>query len=235
MYHQHQIFLEYKWWGSWVCQWWKGLRQGDPLSPLIFVLCMEYLSRILKYVGGLNNFEYHPRCEQMKLTHLCFTDDFMFFCKGDPTSVSPMIRGLYTFSLTFGLEGNKEKSAIYFGNVKPQTKEHITSLTGFNEGTLPFRYLGISIAAKRISAADCECLVDKINAIIKCWGSRHLSYTAIVQLINLILMSLYTYWVTIFILPQSILKFVIAICRSFVWDGKDKTCRVSPIAMGFYQ
>lgn len=50
----------------------KGLRQGDPISPLIFVLCMEYLSHIVKYVGNLPLFSYHPRCSGFGITHLCF-------------------------------------------------------------------------------------------------------------------------------------------------------------------
>lgn len=43
-------------------------------------------------------------------------------------------------------------------------------------------------------------------------------------------MSLYTYWATIFILPQSILKAIISICRNFLWAGKDSTCKTPPIA-----
>ena len=66
----------------------RGLRQGDPFSHLLFVIGMEYLSRILKSVE--DQYGFHPRCRKTKLTHLCFPDDLMLFCKGD----IPLVRTL---------------------------------------------------------------------------------------------------------------------------------------------
>ena len=60
----------------------RGIRQGDPMSPLIFVICIEYLSRLLKVAGDHENFRFHPRCNRLKLNHLCFTDDLVIFCRG---------------------------------------------------------------------------------------------------------------------------------------------------------
>ena len=57
----------------------RGIRQGDPLSPLIFVICMEYLSRLLEAAGDHVNFRFHPRCNRLKLNHFCFADDLMIF------------------------------------------------------------------------------------------------------------------------------------------------------------
>ena len=50
----------------------KGLRQGDPMSPFLFAIAMEYLSRILKGLKDYKQFKYHPRCSKLDITHLCF-------------------------------------------------------------------------------------------------------------------------------------------------------------------
>ncbi|XP_022852082.1 uncharacterized protein LOC111373749 [Olea europaea var. sylvestris] len=65
----------------------RGLRQGDPLSPLLFVICLEYLSRALKVATNNLDFNYHPKCGPLKITHLAFADDLMLFARGDSTSI----------------------------------------------------------------------------------------------------------------------------------------------------
>ncbi|XP_074293063.1 uncharacterized protein LOC141619968 [Silene latifolia] len=62
----------------------RGLRQGDPISPLLFTICMEYLSRLIKFATDRWPFQYHPLCKNLKLTHLMFADDLLLFRKGKP-------------------------------------------------------------------------------------------------------------------------------------------------------
>ncbi|KAL2248361.1 UNVERIFIED_CONTAM: Retrovirus-related Pol polyprotein from type-2 retrotransposable element R2DM [Sesamum indicum] len=65
----------------------KGLRQGDPMSPALFLLSMEYFSRLVKRKTSTSDFNFHPKCEKLKITHLLFADDLMLFSRGDLPSI----------------------------------------------------------------------------------------------------------------------------------------------------
>lgn len=59
----------------------KGLRQGDPLAPYLFVICMEVLTQLLHRASAAREFKYHPKCDKLKLSHLCFAVDLMLLLK----------------------------------------------------------------------------------------------------------------------------------------------------------
>ncbi|XP_074315124.1 uncharacterized protein LOC141651304 [Silene latifolia] len=95
----------------------RRLRQGDPLSPLLFTICMEYLSRILRVVGQQQNFKFHPMCGPLQLNHLLFADDLLLFSKGDEISIMWLLRAFSTFSVASGMCLNRDKSEIYFNGM----------------------------------------------------------------------------------------------------------------------
>ncbi|XP_031744694.1 uncharacterized protein LOC116405127 [Cucumis sativus] len=89
----------------------KGLRQGDPLSPFLFVMVMEVLSRMLN--SPPQNFQFHQFCEKVRLTHLTFIDDLMIFCTADNHSISFIKETIKRFGELSGLFANLAKSSIF--------------------------------------------------------------------------------------------------------------------------
>ncbi|XP_057248964.1 uncharacterized protein LOC130590508 [Beta vulgaris subsp. vulgaris] len=57
----------------------KGLKQGDPISPFFFAIGMEYLLRSLGSLKHIPNFNFHPRCEKLGITHLMFADYLLMY------------------------------------------------------------------------------------------------------------------------------------------------------------
>ncbi|XP_062075990.1 uncharacterized protein LOC133780132 [Humulus lupulus] len=105
----------------------KGLRQGDPISPLLFVIVMDYLTRMLIKASKDKGFRFHPMCKSLNLVNLCFANDLLNFCKANPQSVQILHSTLTEFSLTSGLSINHSKSRIYLGGLSVDVKEDVLS------------------------------------------------------------------------------------------------------------
>lgn len=81
----------------------RGLRQGDPLSPYLFVIAMNVLSAMLNKAAADLRLHYHHKCASSKLTHLCFTDDLLIFIDGSIDSVQIVLQVLKEFEFRSGL------------------------------------------------------------------------------------------------------------------------------------
>lgn len=155
----------------------KGLRQGDPLSPMIFVLVMEYLYRSLQRLKDIPDSNLHAKCDKLGIINLSFADDLLLFSRGYPGSVELLMQMFNKFVASTGLSGNPSKCKIYFGSVPQQDRDEIQKLTSFQVGILPFRYLGIPLTSKKLTVVQCSILVDKLVQRICHWSSRLLSLT----------------------------------------------------------
>ncbi|XP_062075303.1 uncharacterized protein LOC133779349 [Humulus lupulus] len=148
-----------------------GLRQGDPISPLLFVLVMEYLTRLLKQVANHREFRFHPLCKHLHLVNICFADDLILFCKGNYRSVQLLFEGFMGFFNSSGLAVNLNKSQIFLGGVAAEVKQNILNLVALGEGTFPLKYLGFSLRPTKWQAADCGVIIKKIQTKLHMWAS----------------------------------------------------------------
>ncbi|XP_028073502.1 uncharacterized protein LOC114275708 [Camellia sinensis] len=199
----------------------RGLRQGDPMSPYLFVLAMEILARILAEKSKHHLFKFHWKCEKTKIVNLCFADDLMIFSKGDASTVQLIMHGLEEFKSLSGLTPSAGKSNIFFCGCGPSLREEILKIVKFNEGTLSVKYLGVPLITTKLRALDCQQLIDRITSRIKSWTNKALSYAGRAQFIQTILFSMQVYWSSLFILPKKVVREIENLLRAFLWSGVD--------------
>ncbi|XP_062118672.1 uncharacterized protein LOC133832328 [Humulus lupulus] len=174
----------------------KGLRQGDLMSPLLFVLIMEYMTRCLQSDARSSSFRFHPMCKSLKLINLCFVDDVILFCKGSVAAVTVLKDSLKKFNEASGLSINSKKSQVYFGGVIVEDRSEILQVLLLPAGSFPLHYLGVSLRPTKWKHMDCRLL-----------------------LIQTVLSGLRNFWMSVFTLPQSIIKEVEKLCRQFLWGA----------------
>lgn len=198
----------------------KGLRQGDPISPYLFTIVMQVLSFVLdKRIAEAGGFKFHPKCEKLGLTHLCFADDLFLFSAGDPWSVQILKEALDEFGGLSGLWPNSEKSSTFFCNVLPDSRMLINNIMKFNVGSLPVKYLAVPLVSTRLWHRDCQPLINQVKDKIQSWQNNWLSFAGRLQLSLSVLSSMQVYWFSVFLLPVSVTKAIERLIRNFIRGG----------------
>lgn len=126
----------------------RGLRQGDLLSPYLFVLCLERLAHCINdsvMAGTWKPFGFSHN-EGPKVSHLFFADDILLVAEASHTQVSEVKRVLDTFCNFSGQKVNFDKSAVFFSdNVKTDMMESLSNSLGVTATKNLGKYLGIPI------------------------------------------------------------------------------------------
>ncbi|XP_026457292.1 uncharacterized protein LOC113358007 [Papaver somniferum] len=207
----------------------RGLRQGCPLSPYLFVSVMEILSLSLKYQVDIRRYDIHPRYKLTNLTHLCFVDDILVFFKGSISASTSLKSAIDDFSQFSGLEINKSKTALYSSAVNPSELAQIVTCLDCSTDELPMRYLGVPLITSKLSYQNCLPLILKVSKRAKSWKSKKLSYAGRLFLIKIVLMRMIFFWLSCFILPKRVFKELNSIFKRFLWAGVDLGKTYHPI------
>uniref|UniRef100_A0A8C0UC45 Reverse transcriptase domain-containing protein n=1 Tax=Cyanistes caeruleus TaxID=156563 RepID=A0A8C0UC45_CYACU len=170
----------------------RGLKQGDPLAPSLFILGAELLSQMLNNLTHdqfFNGFYMERRGPQ--ITHLSFADDVIIFTSGCKTSLLKIMKVLQNYELASGQQINKNKSHFMTASsVFHYTNRRIHRLTGFTRKDSPITYLGCPLYTGRKRIRHFSCIITKVVSRIRGWHGRMLSYGGRLTLIKHVLQSL---------------------------------------------
>ena len=222
----------------------RDLRQGDPLSPLLFLLIMEVLNRMLKKaVGGglLKGFQVgRSEDSAVCVSHLLYADDTILFCDADPEQLLYIRMVLTCFEAVTGLKVNMNKSEMVpIGEVVGL--EDLVKLLSCHVGSLPLEYLGMPLGASYKALGVWNPIIEKIERYLVGWQKLYLSKRGRLTLLKSTLSSLLTYFLSLFPILVSVAKRIESIQRNFLWGdmgevhkhhlvGWDKVC--SPLQFG---
>ncbi|KAL0409483.1 UNVERIFIED_CONTAM: hypothetical protein Sradi_1882700 [Sesamum radiatum] len=145
------------------------------------------------------------------------------FFAGTPNSVRIIKSVLTEFAELSGLHVNPGKSTIILSKSVQRERQRILDIIGFQEGSLPIKYLGLPLTSSRLKVADCQPLIDRLSSRLAGWNHLNLSLAGRTQLIKSVLNSLHTYWASVFVLPKSIIKLIEGKMRSFLWTGSNRS------------
>lgn len=200
------------------------------MSPLLFVMVMEYFNRMLKRVAINPAFRYHLGCKSVGLNCLSFAVYVLVFCKGLEQSVKLIVDAIAEFEGVSGLAANPAKLRIYAGGCKGARIATFCGVTGFSLGEFPMKYLGFPLSPRKWTKGECWRLVEQVTTRVRCWVSRHLSYAGRTVLVQSVLMTMHVYRASTFILPKSVIEEVEKICRGYLWGSIEDKRRPPVVA-----
>ncbi|WJX67818.1 hypothetical protein P8452_52254 [Trifolium repens] len=144
----------------------RGIRQGDPLSPYLFVLCMDKLSHlILQAVDNGTWKGIRAGREGPMVSHLMFTDDLLLFGEASERQMRCVTDTLQLFCNMSGQEVSYEKTSILFSNnVERSLKNKLIHMSGFKE-TYDFgKYLGVPLNGRAPKRTDFQYIIDQVSS-----------------------------------------------------------------------
>ncbi|KAL0355913.1 UNVERIFIED_CONTAM: hypothetical protein Sradi_4038200 [Sesamum radiatum] len=198
----------------------KSLKQGEPMSPALFLLCMEFFSLLIKRKTTNFDFNFHLKCEKLKISYFLFADDLMLFSRGDLPSIHILMEYLQEFGDILGLSINTSKSSIFTEGIQDDELDRIFARTKFARGAMPVLYLDISLVVKQLSVMDYSPLVDQIASCIGKWTAKSLSFAGQLKLIHLVMQGVECFWLQVFPLPATVTEKIHQLCRVFLWNFK---------------
>ncbi|KAL9677296.1 hypothetical protein QQ045_005524 [Rhodiola kirilowii] len=150
------------------------LHQGNPISPLLFTIVMEYLSRLLKGLNKDIDFYHHPKCNRVDLKHIIFADDLFLLRSGTCSAITAINDVIKEFLAYSGLSVNVDKIQIFTAGMDEGKKSWIESLLSTKISLPPVKYLGFPLTTRNICYADYSTIIQRLMCRLENCNNRFL-------------------------------------------------------------
>ena len=196
----------------------RGVRQGDPLSPYLFVLVIETLARVIRRDEGVSGVKLGDK----EIRQIMYADDITIFVK-DVNSAEKLKRILEDFEHVSGLKVNKDKTNfIWLGNEREKPGSIL-----FGHSVEEIKILGVYFSRnlKRKNEVNYKEILSRIKRLVGWWKQRDLTIFGRIQLLKTYALSKINYISSLIVVPHDIFREVERISFEFVWGGKDRIKR----------
>lgn len=208
-----------------------GIRQGDPLSPYIFILCMERLSRNIGEKVSSGIWKPIRLGDNVDISHIFYADDVFLFGQASQENGEVISKVLEDFGNESGLKVNMAKSTIIFPpKMNHQRRRILASSLGMRGAASFGKYLGIPIIPNKLKRSEYGGLLEKVKSSIRGWQLKFFNMAGRCTLIKSVISSFPVYGMPTTILPIAITNEIKKECRRFLWNKVDKTHYLSRLS-----
>uniref|UniRef100_A0A2N9HCI6 Reverse transcriptase domain-containing protein n=1 Tax=Fagus sylvatica TaxID=28930 RepID=A0A2N9HCI6_FAGSY len=209
----------------------RGLRQGDPLSPYLFLLCAEGLHSLIQKAKMDGDIQGISLCRRgPKITHLFFADDSLLFSKATANACEKIQGILAQYENASGQQVNRDKTTIYFSKHTPEASQHvIKEALGVPIIRQYEKYLGLPSLVGRNRTESFTKIKERVWQKLKGWKEKLLSQAGREILIKAVAQAIPTYSMSCFRLPAKRSELE-AMVRRFWWSNNPEQRKIHWVA-----